>query len=128
MKTEKEIEDQKNMMSYADTLLNRFITLGFTFFLYSLGCLTVNKKLNLNEDHQEISTLRDKKTSLVTKINEYHRNIPLMKEEFAQQYHDSLTKALQDTFYINTKVSKLEAEIEQNKYKVILSWGYYLGI
>ena len=100
------------------------MTLGIGYIAYLSGNIKVDFSLN-DKLLREISDLRDEKSVLISKINEYHRNIPLMREEFVQQYQDSLTKTVQDTSAINTKVSNLESEIAKNKDKTVSSWLYY---
>ena len=118
------LRDMPKNTRYPLYTLITIITFGMGYIAYLAGNINLDFKLN-SKPRREISNLRDEKSVLINKINEYHRIIPLMKEEFAQQYQDSLAEAVQDTSAINTKIRNLEAEIAKNKDKVNSSWSYY---
>lgn len=98
---------------------------GFSLLgVYMLGSMfyTVHNRIPLVKEYERLSKVNE---SLVRNIDEWKRNIPLMKKQFAFQYKDSLENAVRDTTELGEKIRFMKQEYSKVFDKSLYSWSAF---
>ena len=108
-------------------ILPYFASLLGGIIIYMTGFMAYGVTHNILLKPEEYSDLYKRKTDLVRKIDEWQRFTPLMKEQFAAQYKDSLENAVRDTSEINLRMTELKEKHNKIDEKTKYSWlGFFM--
>lgn len=93
--------------------------------LYLSGFMAYTIKNDAFHYPEEYIQLNKKEAKLNTKISEWQRFIPLMKEPFASQYRDSLQNGIKEANEMRIKLIEIKSEHDKMADKTIYSWGAF---
>ena len=101
--------------------LRGFLTSVMAGLIYAAGVAAYSLAFNISYPEEYIR-LHNKKTELVSKVNDWQRFIPLMGEKFAIQYGDSLQSAIEEINKINPKMAEIKSRDDKMADKSKYSW------
>ncbi len=97
-------KDEKRVLNYVMSTL-------VAAAIYLVGVVSYEYVNNQISYPDEYVNLHKKKSELVRKVDEWKRFIPLMEEQTALHYKDSLENAVRDTSEISLKMAKMRTQI-----------------
>lgn len=116
------VENKKQLIENLNKTAKYGIYLLGGIIIYIVGRTTYAITSDAFNYSKEYTNLNNKKNELVRKVDELQRFTPLMREQFATQYKDSLENAVRDTSEINLRIAKIKEKQDKIADKTDYSW------